>query len=230
MTDMLTPQMSHDEAVERFTGGLAPSVDVIAPFNGSDRLRPDGRPKPEFRAELRKIPNAMNAFHTVFNLALPLLYISAAVAIDHPIGWVGAFLAMGVYFQRILTLHHEAAHRLLFSKRAVNDWVGEKFIGLLVFGDGGNGYQVAIPGEEGAGELSAPRFCVDEALGRIGCTGRSRPARGKGPPSRTGDGCPGGAPLKTAPLTLSIRVLVNYYRRLVGNSSRERWVAVRFMT
>jgi len=142
MTDMLTPQMSHDEAVERFTGGLAPSVDVIAPFNGSNRLRPDGRPKPEFRAELRKIPNAMNAFHTVFNLGLPALYISAAVAIDHPIGWVAAYLAMGVYFQRILTLHHEAAHRLLFSKRAVNDWVGEKLIGWLVFGDGGNGYRL----------------------------------------------------------------------------------------
>ncbi len=143
MTDMLTPQMSHDEAVARFTGGLTPRAAAVPEFTGSDRLRPDGRPRPEFRAELRKIPNGINAFHTVFNLALPFLYCWAAVAIDHPIGWVVAFLAMGVYFQRILTLHHEAAHRLLFSKRVANDWVGEKLIGWLVFGDGGNGYRLA---------------------------------------------------------------------------------------
>jgi fatty acid desaturase len=143
MTDMLTPEMSHDVAVARFTGGLTPPAEAIPEFNGSDRLRPDGRPRPEFRAELRRIPNGLNAFHTVFNLALPFLYCWAAVTIDHPIGWVAAFLAMGVYFQRILTLHHEAAHRLLFSKRVANDWIGEKLIGWLVFGDGGNGYRLA---------------------------------------------------------------------------------------
>ncbi len=140
---MMTPKMSHDEAVARFTGGMLPAEGAISEFTGSDRLRPDGRPKPELRAELRKIPNAVNAFHTVFNLALPFIYIGTAVAVDHPVTWVLAFLAMAVYFQRILTLHHEAAHRLLFSKKAVNDWVGEKLIGWLVFGDGGNGYRLA---------------------------------------------------------------------------------------
>ena len=53
------------------------------------------------------------------------------------------FVAMGSWFQRVLTLHHEAAHRLLFSNKRWNDRIGEKFIGWLVFGDGGNGYRLA---------------------------------------------------------------------------------------
>ena len=43
-SEILTPQMTHDEAVSRFTGGLAPSSDVVEPFQGSDRLRPDAAP------------------------------------------------------------------------------------------------------------------------------------------------------------------------------------------
>ena len=50
---------------------------------------------------------------------------------------------MGSWFQRVLTLNHEAAHRLLFSSKRWNDWIGEKLIGWLVFGDGGNGYRIA---------------------------------------------------------------------------------------
>ena len=52
--------MTHDEMVTAFTGGLAPT-DRVVPFAGSDRLRPDGRPRPAFRAELRRIPDLRNA-------------------------------------------------------------------------------------------------------------------------------------------------------------------------
>ena len=139
----VSPEMNHDDRVARFTGGLAPSAASIPPFEGSDRLRPDGRPKPEFRAELRRIPNAINVLHTLIALALPFAYTWLAVtAGGWPLlaaipTWIFVFVMMGSWFQRVLTLHHEAAHRLLFSNRRWNDVIGEKLIGWLVFGDGG---------------------------------------------------------------------------------------------
>ena len=144
----VSPEMPHDERVARFTGGLAPAADTVAAFAGSDRLRPDGRPRPAFRAELRRIPDLTNAFHVVFTLALPFAFCWLAVlAADWPVVaavpvWIVVFVAMGSWFQRALTLHHEAAHRLLFSDRRWNDWIGEKLIGWLVFGDGGSGYRL----------------------------------------------------------------------------------------
>ncbi|MDW3220572.1 MAG: fatty acid desaturase [Acidimicrobiales bacterium] len=132
--------MTHDEAVAAFTGGLAPR-DEVAPFAGSDRLRPDGRPKPEFRAELRRIPNLRNAGLCVIAVLYPFVTIGVAVRLDHPVAWVAAFFVMGAYFQRSATLFHEAAHRLLFSNRTLNDWVGERFFGWLPFGTGDNGYR-----------------------------------------------------------------------------------------
>ncbi len=132
----------HDEAVARYTAGLAPSEDRLPAFGGSDRLHPDGRPKGDFRAELRRIPDLRNALIIVWVLALPFLWAGGAVLVGHPLAWVVAFVAMGTWFQRILTLHHEAAHRLLFSNRRANDWIGEKLLGWLAFGDGGNGYRI----------------------------------------------------------------------------------------
>jgi len=132
----------HDEAVALYTAGLAPSEDALPRFEGSDRLRADGRPKGEFRAELRRIGNTRNALLVVWVLALPFAWIGGALLVGHPIGWAVAFVAMGTWFQRILTLHHEAAHRLLFSNRLANDWVGEKLLGWLAFGDGGSAYRI----------------------------------------------------------------------------------------
>ena len=141
MAATLSPDLSHDDKVARFTGGMASQLRDLAPFEGSERLRPDGRPRAAFRAELRQIPNAVNVFHVVFTLALPFAYSALAVAAGSwPLllaiptyGFV--FVAMGSWFQRALTLNHEAAHRLLFSNKRWNDAIGEKLIGWLVFGD-----------------------------------------------------------------------------------------------
>ncbi|MFT7607119.1 MAG: fatty acid desaturase [Candidatus Aldehydirespiratoraceae bacterium] len=144
MTETARSEMpSHDELVAAFTGGLAPDIDALPVFAGSDRLRPDGRPRPEFRAELRRIPNRQNVFLVVVALVYPFIAIGGSVALDHPVAWVAAFFAMGAYFQRALTLFHEAAHRLLFSNRRWNDLIGEKFIGWLAFGTGESSYRKA---------------------------------------------------------------------------------------
>ena len=134
--------MEHDELVDAFTGGLAPRAD-LEPFVGSERLRPDGRPRPDLRAELRRIPNVRNAALVVIAVAYPVVVSWLAVTVDNPAGWIVAFLLMGGYFQRVLTLFHEAAHRLLFTNRRLNDVVGEQIIGVLTFGDGSNLYRKA---------------------------------------------------------------------------------------
>ena len=139
----MTDTATHDQLVDTLTGGLALPESRIQPFAGSARLRPDGRPRPEFRAELRRIPNVRNSFLVAAVVAYPATVCTVAVMADHPAVWIAAFLIMGAWFQRSLTLFHEASHRLLFTNKMANDWVGERFIGWLTFGDGSKLYRLA---------------------------------------------------------------------------------------
>ena len=50
----------HEERLETMTGAMVPVIELFA---GSGRLRADGRPKPELRAELRQIANAADVHH-----------------------------------------------------------------------------------------------------------------------------------------------------------------------
>ena len=63
--------------------------------------------------------------------------IVAAAWIGHPLAYVAAFLLMARGFALINILGHEAAHRLLFSKRWANDFVGKWLLaypGFVPFG------------------------------------------------------------------------------------------------
>ena len=131
--------LSHDELVAAMTGGMARSG--LPAFEGSERLRPDGRPRPEFRAELRRIPDALNALTVAATLASAVAVAAAVVAVDHWLAAVAAVPVMGVILLRMFILHHEAAHRLLFSNRVVNDVVGIHILGWLTFGTGTHHYR-----------------------------------------------------------------------------------------
>ncbi len=137
-TEVPDAELSWDEQIAPITGRLAPEV---APFPGSTRLRPDGRPRADLRRRLRRIPDLRNAVAVVTTLAQPVAVVWAAVTIDHPVAWVAAVLVQGTVFARIAALDHEAAHRLLFSHRGVNDLVGINLLGLLAFGPGDHGYR-----------------------------------------------------------------------------------------
>ena len=50
--------LEHDELVHTMTGGMASNHPT---FEGSERLRPNGRPTGAFRDELRNIPDVANA-------------------------------------------------------------------------------------------------------------------------------------------------------------------------
>ena len=132
----------HDELVASHTGGLAPDPSDLPLFKGSKRLRPDGRPKPRFRAQLRRISNSRNAVASVLTLAQPFVIIWMTITVDHWAFWPVAFVGMGTFFARDYTLFHEAAHRLLFTNKRVNDFVGEWIFGWLPFGDATNTYRL----------------------------------------------------------------------------------------
>ena len=121
------------------TGGMTRS-DLPA-FEGSERLRPDGRPKPAFRAQLRRIPNFINAIEVVATMAAPAAVIAAVVAIGHPLAVVAAVPVVGTLQLRWFILHHEAAHRLLFSNRWLNDRIGINLLGWLPLGTGSHFYR-----------------------------------------------------------------------------------------
>ncbi len=137
MTDVNV--QTHDEIVSSMTGGMV--RDRASEFMGSDLLRPDGRPRPEFRTELRKIDDARNALTTASVLLTPLIVVALVAQVATWWAVVAAFVPMGIVQNRMYILHHEAAHRLLFSNRLVNDVVGINILGWLPFGTGTHHYR-----------------------------------------------------------------------------------------
>ncbi len=97
------------------------------------RLRPDGRPVGEFRDQMRRIPSVRNGISVVTCWAQIVGVAVAAVWLAHPVAWVVAFVLMGRAFAQISALMHEAAHRMLFRNRKLNDFVGRWVVGFPAF-------------------------------------------------------------------------------------------------
>lgn len=134
-----TPGDKHATAVQKMTGGMVKTD--VAPFEGSERLRPDGRPRAEFRSELRQIADGRNVLTAIASLALPALLVAAVASISHWLVTAAAVPFMALLQNRLFILHHEGAHRLLFSNRRLNDLVGINLCGWLAFGTGSHSYR-----------------------------------------------------------------------------------------
>ncbi len=135
----VTDSQTFDELVAAHTGGMVPPS--IPAFAGSNRLRPDGRPLPELRAELRRIPNARNAVTVVLALLYPPLIVAVVIWASNLAVTLAAFPLMAIAQNRMYILHHEAAHRLLFSNRKVNDIIGVNILGWIPLGTGTHHYR-----------------------------------------------------------------------------------------
>jgi fatty acid desaturase len=109
---------------------MLPDPALLAEFEPTDRVVATGRPTPAFRDELRRIPTTRNAFAVLALYAQTIGIIVAAVWLNHPVVWVIAFLLMGRAHAQFAALMHEAAHRLLFRNRRVNDWVARWLLGF----------------------------------------------------------------------------------------------------
>src|SRR6476659_6166717 len=112
---------------------MLPEPEALASFHPTDRLNANARPAPAFREELRRIPNVRNAFAVAFLYAQTIGIIVAAVWIDNWFVWALAFLLMGRAHAQFAALMHEAAHRMLFRNRTINDFVGRWLLGFPAF-------------------------------------------------------------------------------------------------
>jgi fatty acid desaturase len=103
---------------------MVPPAELLPDVLPTDRLNAKAMPVRPLRDELRRIPTVRNAITVVMALVQTFGVVIAAAVIDRWWGWVLAFLLMGRGHCLLNILGHEAAHRLLFPKRRVNDFVG----------------------------------------------------------------------------------------------------------
>lgn len=113
-------------------GGMTPSILPIPNF-ANTRLRIDARPDASWREELRRIPNVRNAASIAAMYLQTALVIGLTLWLNNPASWVIGILLMGRAHAQFMSLMHEAAHRLLFSRKSINDWVGRWLIGYPAF-------------------------------------------------------------------------------------------------
>lgn len=112
---------------------MLPRAEAVPQVLPTERLSVTGMPVPAVRAELRRIPNLANAW-TVTSLWLSTIAIVVGAAwLNTPWAWLVAFVLMGPQYARFASLSHEAAHRLLFSNKRINDFVGRWIVGYPAF-------------------------------------------------------------------------------------------------
>ena len=99
----------------------------------TDRLLPSGVLRPELRVPMRRIADTRNALTIVVLYLHAAAVIGGALWIGHPAVYAVSFVLMGPVFARLLILNHEAAHRMLFTNRRVNDWVGKWLLAYPAF-------------------------------------------------------------------------------------------------
>lgn len=107
---------------------MLPPAEALPDVLPTERLTATGRPVPEVRAELRRISNIGSAWSVLGLWFQAALTVGAAIYLHHPLAWAAAYLLMGRTFARLGILGHEAAHRLLFTRKSVNDFVGKWFL------------------------------------------------------------------------------------------------------
>ena len=99
----------------------------------SERLLANGMAIPELRADLRRIDNLRNAISVAAVWFWVALIIGGAVWIDQWWSYLIAFVLMGPMYARFAILMHEAAHKLLFTNKRWNDWIGKWVVAYPVF-------------------------------------------------------------------------------------------------
>jgi fatty acid desaturase len=99
----------------------------------SERLLQNGMCGPDLRPALRRIADRRNALTVVSLWFWVLAVVALAVWWDNPLGYVVAFVVMGPLYVRFAILMHEAAHKLLFTNKSLNDWVGTWLIAYPAF-------------------------------------------------------------------------------------------------
>jgi fatty acid desaturase len=103
---------------------MVPAADLLPDVLPTDRLNERAKPVRALRDELRRIPDARNVVAVVATIVQSFGVVIAAGVINTWWSYLLAFVLMARGHVCLNILGHEAAHRLLFSNRRANDWVG----------------------------------------------------------------------------------------------------------
>lgn len=130
---MSSPSNTADAAGVRRLGGMVPPAEHLPDVLPTDRLTRTAMPVPELRVELRRIADLRNVGTVVLAWVHAVVTIGLAIWIAHPLAYVAAVVMMGPVFARFAIIGHEAAHKLLFTNKRVNDWVGRWLVAYPAF-------------------------------------------------------------------------------------------------
>ncbi|MHB8671892.1 MAG: fatty acid desaturase [Acidimicrobiales bacterium] len=112
---------------------VVPGPELLPDLLPTDRLTQSGRPRPPVREGLRRIAGWRNVLTVLGVFAQSFGVIAVAAAVGRPWAYAVAFALMGRAFALYAILAHEAAHRLLFRGRRVNDAVGRWVLAYPAF-------------------------------------------------------------------------------------------------
>ncbi|MGY6500956.1 MAG: fatty acid desaturase family protein [Acidimicrobiales bacterium] len=115
------------------TATMVPADDRLPDVLPTERLTASGMPVPQLRAELRRIDDVRNVGAVLVPWVQTAVIVAVAVWLAHPVAYVVAAVLMGTTFARLAILAHEAAHKLLFTDKRVNDWVGRWLLAYPAF-------------------------------------------------------------------------------------------------
>jgi fatty acid desaturase len=115
------------------TGGMVPPGELLPDVLPTERLTSSAMPVPEVRAELRRIADLRNVGTIAIAWIQAVVTVGLAIWIDHPLGYLAAVVFMGPVFARLAIIAHEAAHKLLFTNKRLNDWVGRWLVAYPAF-------------------------------------------------------------------------------------------------
>jgi fatty acid desaturase len=98
----------------------------------TDRLNVKGMAFPPLRNELRVISNVKNVFSVLLCYVQMIAVIAVCYYFNNIFLDTVAVIFMGSTIARFSLLAHESAHRLLFSNKSVNDYVGKYLLSYTV--------------------------------------------------------------------------------------------------
>jgi fatty acid desaturase len=117
----MTTTLGDETAVRR---SMVPTDEALPDVLPTERLNERAKPTREIRDDLRRISNTRNAIAVTSTLLQSFGVVIAAAWINTWWSYLLAFFLMARGHVCLAILSHEAAHRLLFTDRRVNDFVG----------------------------------------------------------------------------------------------------------
>jgi fatty acid desaturase len=112
---------------------MVPGVERLPDVLPTARLSATARPLPVIREQLHRIPDGGNVITVAGAWLQSFGVVAAAAWLDRWWAYLVAFFLVGRGFALLNILGHEAAHRLLFSHRPANDFVGRWLLAYPAF-------------------------------------------------------------------------------------------------